>query len=98
MTTDTNIDQFSISTENDILILKKNEHHCSCPFRNPTILPHPTIQGQMVINNPLCTSRCQFFKLEDDVLFLSCSKSSILIEKEKKSDHSRPQDTKILSL
>jgi len=98
MTTDTKIDQYTLSKEDDVFFLKKNEHICSCPFRNPTILPHPTIQGQMIINNPLCTSRCQFFKLEDNVLFLSCSKSSILIEKEKKSDNSRLQDTKILSL
>ena len=103
MTTETKITQFSLSIEDDVLILKKNEHHCSCPFRNPTILPHPTIQGQMVINNPLCTSRCQFFDFDEkeNLVFTSCTDTPfpVLIENiKKKSDHSRPQDSKIISL
>jgi hypothetical protein len=102
MTTATKIAQFTLSIEDSVLILKKNDVPCSCPFRNPTILPHPTIQGQMVINNPLCTSRCQFFDFDEkeDLVFTSCTNTpfTILIEKEKKSDNSRLQDSKILSL
>jgi len=105
--TEANLTKFTLTSEkngnrSDSLVLRKNGNICSCPFRNPTILPHPSIQGQMIIQNPICSDLCQFF-INDAVkgiVFLSCSPHSfeVLIEKEKKSDHSRPQDTKIITL
>jgi hypothetical protein len=114
--TEANLTKFTLTSEkngngSESLVLRKNGNICSCPFRNPTILPHPSIQGQMIIQNPICSDLCQFFDftvtyiVNDDpkkgIVELSCSNKQIdevLIEKEKKSDHSRPQDTKILTL
>ena len=109
--TETNLKNFSLTSEkngngSESLVLRKNGNVCSCPFRNPTILPHPSIQGQMIIQNPICSDLCQFFTIleqnpEGAVIDLSCSHKEAfiaLIEKEKKSDHSRPQDSKIISL
>ena len=110
MTTDTKLQKYSIAIEADRMILQKNGTACSCPFRNPVLLPHPTLSGQLVINNPICSSACQFFDVEitkyinstplEGELLLSCSntKFEVLIEKEKKSDNSRPQDSKIITL
>lgn len=111
--TEANLTNFTLTSEKngngtESLVLRKKGNICSCPFRNPTILPHPTIQGQIIIQNPICSDLCQFFTYllkeetkEKAILKLSCSNiqiDEVLIEKEKKSDHSRPQDTKILTL
>jgi hypothetical protein len=111
MTTDTKLQKYSIALDADRMILQKNGAACSCPFRNPVLLPHPTLSGQLVINNPICSSACQFFDfeatyyvnstIEKGTLELSCSSKKldeVLIEKEKKSDNSRPQDSKIITL
>lgn len=105
--TEANLTNFTLTSEKngngtESLVLRKNGNICSCPFRNPTILPHPSIQGQMIIQNPICSNLCQFFDIDEteNLVFLSCTNTPfpLLIEKEKKSDHSRPQDTKILTL
>ncbi len=106
-----NLTKFTLTSEkngsgSESLVLRKNGNICSCPFRNPTILPHPSIQGQMIIQNPICSDGCQFFEIKEEnpvgaVIDLSCSQKPVfiaLIEKEKKSDHSRPQDTKLFTL
>lgn len=102
MTTDTKIQKYSIALDADRMILKKNEAACSCPFRNPVLLPHPTLSGQLVINNPICSSACQFFDFDEaeSLVFLSCTNTPfpVLLEKIKKSDNSRPQDSKIITL
>lgn len=33
-----------------------------CPFRNPLVLPSPTIAGQLIIENIPCTSACPLFQ------------------------------------
>lgn len=105
--TEANLTNFTLTSEKngngtESLVLRKNGNICSCPFRNPTILPHPSIQGQMIIQNPICSDLCQFFDIDEteNLVFLSCTNTPfpLLIEKEKKSDYSRPQDTKILTL
>jgi hypothetical protein len=111
--TEANLTKFTLTSEkngngSESYVLRKNGNICSCPFRNPTILPHPSIQGQMIIQNPICSDGCQFFEIQTieentvvAVIDLSCSKKLVftaLIEKEKKSDHSRPQDTKLFTL
>jgi len=109
--TEANLTKFTLTSEkngngSESYVLRKNGNICSCPFRNPTILPHPSIQGQMIIQNPICSDGCQFFEIKEEnpvgaVIDLSCSQKPVfiaLIEKEKKSDHSRPQDTKLFTL
>lgn len=105
--TEANLTKFTLTSEkngngSESYVLRKNGNICSCPFRNPTILPHPSIQGQMIIQNPICSDGCQFFDIEESekAIFLKCSGTyiEVLIEKEKKSDHSRPQDTKLFTL
>jgi hypothetical protein len=116
MRTDANLTKFTLTSEKNTnggesFVLRKDGKICSCPFRNPTILPHPSIQGQMIIQNPICSDGCQFFEFtetysinhipEKGIVELSCSKKRIdevLIEKEKKSDESRPQDSPIIRL
>ena len=82
--------QFSLQTHTDankqeFTVLYKNEAVCTCPFRVTTILPHPTLQGQAIINNPICSSQCQFFDLTENKLSLLCSKFSTFVEKNQKS-------------
>jgi len=103
--TEANLNKFTLTSEkngngSESLVLRKNGNICSCPFRNPTILPHPSIQGQMIIQNPICSDLCQFFEIIRDKAFLACTPYTfeVLIEKEKKSDNSRPQDTKLFTL
>ncbi len=107
MRTETKVHKFTLTSEKngngtETLILRKNGNICSCPFRNPTVLPHPSIQGQMVIQNPVCSDGCQFFDIDESesLVFLSCTNTpfQVLIEKEKKSDYSHPQDTKLFTL
>jgi hypothetical protein len=120
MRTDANLTIYSLTTEkntatDEVLVLRKNGKICSCAYRNPVILPHPNIQGQMIIQNPVCSDGCQFFTIIDRsaergldnkptepklTLHLSCSDAwlEVLIEKEKKSDESRPQDSPIIRL
>jgi hypothetical protein len=107
MTMNTNVQNFTLTSEKngsgaESLVLRKNGNICSCPFRNPTILPHPTLSGQAVVQNPICSDGCQFFDIDEaeNLVFLSCTNTPfpVLIEKEKKSDHSRPQDSKIITL
>jgi hypothetical protein len=120
MRTDANLTKFTLTSEKntngpEYLVLRKNGNICSCPFRNPTILPHPSIQGQIIFQNPICSDGCQFFEIIDRsaereldnkptepklTLHLSCSDTwlEVLIEKEKKSDESRPQDSPIIRL
>lgn len=79
---------FTISTQLDaerniIHILKKNSTVCQCAFRQPTILPHPTLQGQAILNNPICTSSCMFFNLQGNQLNLLCADFTEMVEIEK---------------
>jgi hypothetical protein len=107
--TETNLVKFSLTSEkngngSESLVLRKNGNVCSCSFRNPTVLPHPSIQGQMIIQNPICSDLCQFFTIKEEnpvgaVINLSCSQKTdfiALIEKEKKSDHTCPEGTNLL--
>ena len=109
--TETNLVKFTLTNEkngngSESLVLRKNGNVCTCPFRNPTILPHPSIQGQMIIQNPICSDLCQFFTIKEEnpvgaVMDLSCSPKEVfiaLIEKEKKSDHTRPEGTNLFKL
>ena len=65
---------------NKIFILKKNGTHCKCPFRQKVILPHPTLQNQIVIQEPACTNACQFFNLQGNQLNLLCADFTEMIE------------------
>jgi hypothetical protein len=40
-----------------------------CPFRMPTIMPHPNIAGQAIPINPICCDRCPFFIYTENGLF-----------------------------
>lgn len=109
--TEANLNKFSLTSEkngngSESLVLRKNGNVCSCSFRNPTVLPHPTIQGQMIIQNPICSDLCQFFTIKEEnpvgaVISLCCSHKTdfiALIEKEKKSDNTSPKGTNLLIL
>jgi len=107
MRTDTKVAKFTLTSEKngsgtETNILRKNGNICSCPFRNPVILPHPSIQGQMVIQNPVCSDGCQFFDIDktENLVFLSCTNTPfpLLIEKEKKSDNTSPKDSNLIIL
>ena len=81
----TNVNKFTLTREKngygkEPLVLRKNGNICSCPFRNPTILPHPSIQGQMMLQNPICSDLCQFFNLLEGSLTLQLNCSDIALE------------------
>ena len=105
--TEANLLKFSLTSEkngngSESLVLRKNGNVCSCVFRSPTVLPHPTIQGQMIIQNPICSDLCQFFDYDEkeNVVYTSCTSTPfpVLIEKEKKSDHIRPEGSNLFKL
>jgi len=52
---------FSLTKDQDNNILTKNSKPCSCPFQSRLVLPHPQIQGQLVIQQFNCNSGCMFF-------------------------------------
>jgi hypothetical protein len=35
-----------------------------CPFRNPVMLPSPTIAGQLILENIPCSSACPLFQFK----------------------------------
>jgi hypothetical protein len=75
---------FTLATQKDAknttYFLKKNGMICFCPFRQKTILPHPTLQNQIVIENPACTNACQFFNLQGNQLNLLCADFTEMVE------------------
>lgn len=89
--------QFSLKTHTDannqnFEVLYKNGKLCQCPFRIPAVLPHPTLQGQAIINNPICSSQCQFFDLQGNQLNLLCSDFTNFVEKQEKSGQTNAAD------
>jgi len=75
---------FTLETQQDanhkILILKKNGAACTCPFRQKVILPHPTLQNQIIIQEPACTDTCQFFNLQGNQLNLLCADFTEMVD------------------
>jgi hypothetical protein len=91
-----NLQKFTIEIQQETEILKINSIHASCPFRNPVMLPHPQIQGQAVIQNPVCSSQCQFFNRNETQLILDCTKTKIILQNNQNGKETSPKDTNII--
>lgn len=68
----------------DHYFLEKNDASCSCPFRNPIMVPGQ-IQGQINYQDIPCSSLCPLFLInkEDDSnlsVQLECSKTILKID------------------
>lgn len=59
----TKIKKFSIAIINNVQTLRINDQIALCPYRNPVLMPHGTIQGQIQIQTPVCNANCQFFNI-----------------------------------
>lgn len=57
----TKIQKLDITEHDGVLALTVYGKPAICPFRNPVILPHPQLQGQAVVSQPVCNENCQFF-------------------------------------
>lgn len=72
--------KFNIRTINNANVLFKDEQPIQCIYKVPTVLPHPQITGQAVINNPVCSDQCPMFNLTPGLfgkLKFECTKYEI---------------------
>jgi hypothetical protein len=62
-----------------------------CIYKNPVILPHPNLHGQMIIKATLCNNRCPAFEFLDrhpllngnsKAVHLHCCKLTVQIKQE----------------
>jgi hypothetical protein len=56
--------------------LHKKDNVAQCIYKMPTMLPHPNIQGQVIIQNPICCDNCPMFELTEGLfsqLTLHCT-------------------------
>jgi len=81
--------KFTIQEMNGTTVLKKDANVCLCPFRTPYYTPS-SIQGQMNINQPICSSGCQFFEIQEKqgiapevIVNLECAKFYVMASIEK---------------
>lgn len=44
------------------LALHKKDAVVQCIYKSPVVLPHPTISGQAIIQNPICNDNCPMFE------------------------------------
>lgn len=62
--------KWNIKKFRDILTLHDEKMQpIECIYKNPVLLPHPQITGQMVIKSTLCNTNCPMFDLSNDLVF-----------------------------
>ena len=72
--------KFNIRTVNKANVLFCEDQPVPCIYKSPTVLPHPQIAGQAIINNPACTDQCPMFNLTPGLfgkLRFECTKYEI---------------------
>lgn len=78
--------KFQIKKINDVNILHTSNHPVECIYKNPVMLPHPNIQGHMIIKQTLCSDLCPMFEYHKDGIFnsltLHCTKHKIDVYEE----------------
>lgn len=42
--------------------LHKKDAIVQCIYKSPVVLPHPTITGQAIVQNPICCDNCPMFE------------------------------------
>jgi len=68
--------EWQIKNIGDTKALHKKEAVVQCIYKMPTMLPHPTISGQAIIQNPICCNNCPMFELKEGLfaeLTLHCT-------------------------
>lgn len=87
----TKIQNFTVEEVNGELILHKDGNIQPCAFRMPTMLPHPTIQGQAIIQQPACGTNCQLFTLHEEKAVLHCAgQHAVFLQKGKEKSGIKP--------
>jgi hypothetical protein len=72
--------KFTIKVVNNSNVLFNDHGMVPCIYKNPTVLPHPQIAGQVIINNPACSDHCPMFNLTPGLfgkLKFECTKHEI---------------------
>jgi hypothetical protein len=72
--------KFTIKVVNNSNVLFNDHGMVPCIYKNPTVLPHPQIAGQVIINNPACCDHCPMFNLTPGLfgkLKFECTKHEI---------------------
>jgi hypothetical protein len=87
----TKIQNFTVEEVGGELILHKDGNIQPCAFRMPTMLPHPTIQGQAIIQQPACGTGCQMFTLHEEKAVLNCAgQHAVFLQKGKEKSGINP--------
>lgn len=72
--------KFNIRLSNKTNVLYIDDQPVQCIYKVQTVLPHPQIQGQAVIVNPVCSDQCPMFNLTPGLfgkLKFECTKHEI---------------------
>lgn len=87
---------YEITEHQGQTILIKDGNPAQCPFRVPVVLPHPQIQNQAIVVNPICGNACPFFEIitnnDGHNVKFYCVNHSIAL-KNNKGGQTRPEDT-----
>jgi hypothetical protein len=79
-TTPNTQNKWNIRNSNEVNILYCKDSPVQCIYKMPVMLPHPVIQGQVIIQNPVCSDNCPMFKLSAGLfgtLKFECTKTEI---------------------
>jgi hypothetical protein len=72
--------KWNIRKNNEVNILYCNDTPTQCIYKMPVMLPHPNIQGQVIIQNPVCSDNCPMFNFTPGLfgkLKFECTKTEI---------------------
>jgi hypothetical protein len=72
--------KWKIKNANNVNILYCHDTPAQCIYKMPVMLPHPQIQGQVIIQNPVCSDNCPMFNLTPGLfgkLKFECTKTEI---------------------
>ena len=54
--------EWQIKKIGESFALHKKDAVVQCIYKSPVVLPHPTISGQAIIQNPICCDNCPMFE------------------------------------
>lgn len=69
--------------EGNETLTHENGQPVECMYKNPVMLPHPTLHGQVVVKITTCSNSCPaFHTTKRQQVFLACCQTVIDIQQE----------------
>ena len=80
--------------QNQQVLIHSDGNPVECIYKNPVVLPHPNIQGQMILKQTICGDRCPCFTIypkdhsqnftdgKQEVIELSCTQTTIIVQED----------------